>query len=151
MALKTLAIVLLLSTCPAMAFDTSKLGQGATLHLVDINAVIGQSAELKREVKRELARSKKKQDEVICDAIRFSSQWAHLTGVPISPYNCDFGTKRLQIHAIVQITDRKGRTFETITPEAMKNAIKVSETSFKWTWTAQDTSKPRAFPAHVDT
>jgi hypothetical protein len=54
-----------------------------------------------------------------------------------APYNCDFGGKWLQIQAIVQVTDREGRTFETITPETMKNATKVSETNLKWKWTTQ--------------
>ena len=48
-----------------------------------------------------------------------------------APYNCDFGGKWLQIQAIVQVTDREGRTFETITPETIKNATKVSETDLQ--------------------
>ena len=122
MLLRSVPIVLVLGASPATAFDTRKLGQGGTLPLADIVALIGTAPALKREVKQALAQSKMKQDEVVCDGMRFSSQWTHLPGVPVSPYNCDFGSKWLQIQAIVQVTDRKGRTFETITPEAMKNA-----------------------------
>jgi hypothetical protein len=143
MSLRSFPILLLLSASPANAFDTSKLGQGGTLPLADIVALIDTSPTLKREVKQALAQTKKKQDDVVCDGMRFSGQWTHLPGVPVSPYNCDFGTSWLQIQAIVQITDRKGRTFETITPEAMKNATKVSETNLKWKWSTQDPSKLR--------
>jgi hypothetical protein len=41
----------------------------------------------------------------------------------------------------VRITDRRGRAFETITPEAMKNAATVSETNPTWRWTTEDPSK----------
>jgi hypothetical protein len=36
---------------------------------------------------------------------------------------------------------RRGRVFETITPEAMKNATDISETNPTWKWMDQD---PRA-------
>ena len=40
----------------------------------------------------------------------------------------------------VQLSDGRGRTFETITPEAMKSARKVKETNLKWKWTDQEPS-----------
>jgi hypothetical protein len=36
------------------------------------------------------------------------------------------------------VTGRRGRLFETITPEAMKNATDISETNPRWKWTEQD-------------
>jgi hypothetical protein len=57
-----------------------------------------------------------------------------------SGYVCYFGGKWLQIKATVQLSDGRGRTFETITPEAMKSARKVNETDLKWKWTDQEPS-----------
>jgi hypothetical protein len=143
MSLRAVPIALLLGASPAAAFDTSKLGQRGSLLLADIIPIIGKSKELKREVNQALAQSKKKQGDVVCDGMRFPGQWTHLAGKRVSPYNCDFGARWLQIHATVRLTDRNGRIFETITPEAMKNAAKISETNLKWKWETEDPSKLR--------
>jgi hypothetical protein len=95
---------------------------------------------LRREVDQQLSQSKKKADEVMCNGNRFPGQWTHLGGERVSPYICDFGGKWLQIKAKVQLSDGRGRTFETITPEAMKSARKVKETNLKWKWTEQEPS-----------
>jgi hypothetical protein len=95
---------------------------------------------LRREVDQQLSQSKKKADEVMCNGNRFPGQWTHLGGERVSPYICDFGGKWLQIKATVQLGDGRGRTFETITPEAMKSARKVKETNLKWKWTDQEPS-----------
>ena len=133
-----IAIALLLAASPAVAFDTGKLGQGGSLPLDDLMPLVGQSAPLKREVDQALAEAKKKPEDVICSGKRFPREWVHLGGSRVSPYACDFGAKWLQIRATVRITDRGGRAFETITPAAMKNASKVSETAPTWKWTTEE-------------
>jgi hypothetical protein len=140
MSLRAVPIVvaLLIAASPSMAFDTSKLGQGGTLTLDDLMPLIRKSAQLKREVDQALVEGKKKPDDVICSGMRFPGQWVHLGGIRVSPYTCGFGDKWLQIRATVRITDRSGRAFETITPEAMKNATKVSETNLTWKWTTEE-------------
>jgi len=138
MRVVSIASALLLGTLPAMAFDTSKLGQGGTLALDDIMPLIGKSAKLKSEVNQALADNKKKPDEVSCSGMRFPGQWVHLGGLRVSPYTCNFGAKWLQIRATVRVTGRGGRAFETVTPEAMKNARDVSETNPTWNWTTEE-------------
>jgi predicted methyltransferase len=141
MSLRAISIALLLGASPAMAFDTSKLGQGGSLPLSDIMPLISKTAQLQSEVNKALAEAKKKPDDLMCDGMRFPGQWVHLAGERVSPYTCDFGAKWLQIDATVRITDRNGRRVETITPKAMKNATKVSETNLRWKWTTEDPSK----------
>lgn len=82
------AILFLLGAAPAMAFDTSQLGQGGSLFLSDIASVIGSSPMLRREVDQQLSQSKKKADEVMCNGNRFPGQWTHLGGERVSPYIC---------------------------------------------------------------
>jgi hypothetical protein len=43
----------------------------------------------------------------------------------------------LQIRATVRITDHDGRRFETITPDAMRHATRVTEMHVRWTWTVE--------------
>src|ERR1700738_3641123 len=134
------AILFLLGAAPAMAFDTSQLGQGGSLFLSDIASVMGTSPQLRREVDQQLSQSKKKADEVMCNGNRFPGQWSPRGEEKVSRYVCDFGGKGLQIKAAVQLSDGRGRRFETITPEAMKSARKVKETNLKWKWTEQEPS-----------
>jgi hypothetical protein len=133
-----IAIVLLLPASPAVAFDTSKLGQHGTLLLDDFMPLIGQSAQLKHEVDQALAAAKKKPEDVICTGTRFPGLWANLPGARVSPYTCNIGGKWLRVRATVRITDDGGRAFRSITRAAMKNASNVSETAPKWKWTTEE-------------
>jgi len=98
---------------------------------------------LRAQVNQALAERKKKPAEIFCDGMRFPGQWTQLGGARVSPYSCDFGDNWLQIEATVRVTDRRGRTFETITPESMKSAATVRETNPRWKWTTEDPSKGR--------
>jgi hypothetical protein len=139
----TVSFAMILAASPALAFDTSKLGQGGSLPLIDLMPLISKSANLQREIDQALLEGAKNKDKVICSGMRFPGQWDNLGGFRVSPYTCNFGTKWLQIKAKVRITGPKGRVFETITPSAMKNASKFTETNLSWTWTTDDPSEEK--------
>ena len=50
-----------------------------------------------------------------------------------SPYVCKIADKWLEVRATVRISGR-GKAFEAITPEAMRNATTVTETNPTWKW-----------------
>jgi hypothetical protein len=80
-----LFIACLLAAWPALAFDTSKLGQGGSLPLSDIDDLVAQSPALKREVADALAAAKKQPDDVICSGNRFPREWVNLGGLRTPP------------------------------------------------------------------
>lgn len=132
---KLLLAAVVLAAAPALALDTSKLGQGGSLPLSDLDPLIGQSAKLKAEVDAALAKIDKTEDDIVCDGNRFPRQWVHLGGARAAPYDCDFDGKWLVIDAKVQVSDGHGKVYKTITPAAMRNASKVTETHPTWKWT----------------
>jgi hypothetical protein len=138
MSLKAVAIVVVLSVSPALAFDTSKLGQGGSLPLSDLTPLLGKSSKLQSEVKSALAETKKSSDELMCDGMRFPGSWENLGGERVAPYTCEFSGKWLQINTTVRVTGKKGRVFDTVSPAAMKNATNVSEANPTWKWTTTD-------------
>ncbi len=131
-------IAVLFAASSAQAFDTNKLGQGGSLQLSDLDALIGQSAQLKGDVSKALAAIKKKADDVICTGNRFPGQWVHLGGLRAAPYICDFSGKWLLLDATVRVAGRNGQAYDSITPAAMRNAVKVAETNPTWKWTTAD-------------
>jgi hypothetical protein len=133
--------IALLAAAPAVAFDANKLGQGGSLPLSDIDALISQSAALKQEVSIALAAAQKQADDIICSGNRFPSQWVNLGGLRAAPYTCAFAGKWLIIEADTRVTDKAGHAYETITPAAMKKATTVKETNPKWKWTTDDPFK----------
>lgn len=137
MALRLVPVVLLLGTCSAAAFDTSKLGQWGSLPFDDLTPVIAKSVPLQQEINQALLEGNKKPDDVKCVGMRFPGAWKDLGGLRVSPYSCDFGAKWLQIHATVRITDGRGKAYETITAKAMKRATDVNETNLNWKWTTE--------------
>jgi hypothetical protein len=133
--------MLVLVASSAMALDTAKLDQWGSLGLEELTSLIDKSSQLKGAVAEALVKINKKADDIRCEGTRFSNRWRHLSGERASPYICNIGDKWLEIRATARVTGRRGRVFETITPEAMKNATDISETNPTWKWTDQD---PRA-------
>jgi hypothetical protein len=133
--------VFLLVASPSLAFDANKLGQGGSLPLRALDALLAQSAALKREVATALAAAKKQADDIICSGNRFPSQWANLGGMRAAPYTCEFPGKWLIIEATTRVTDKAGHAYDTITPAAMKKAVDVKETNPTWKWTTEDPFK----------
>jgi hypothetical protein len=141
MSLKAVPIAVALTVSPALAFDTSQLGQAGSLPLSDLTPLIAKSTKLQSEVKSALAETKKNADNLMCDGMRFPGSWVNLGGERVAPYTCEFSGKWLLINTTVRVTDGKGRVLETVTPSAMKNATKVSETNPTWKWTTTDPNK----------
>jgi hypothetical protein len=80
--------------------------------------------------------------------MRFPGQWQNLGGLRVGPYTCNFGTKWLQVKTKAQLTGRK--VFEGVTPAAMKNADKITETSPTWNGRPMirpEKSRHHAYPA----
>jgi hypothetical protein len=99
---------------------------------ISIDGLIAQSAALKQEVAAALTAAKKKADDIICSGNRFSNQWVNLGGLRAAPYTCEFSGKWLIIEATTRVTDKAGHAYDTITPAAMKKAVKVTETNPTW-------------------
>jgi hypothetical protein len=129
-----LVVLIVLAAPTAWAFDTSKLGQGGSLPLDDVRPLIDKSPKLKDEVTSALAKAGKKAEEIICSGARFPREWVTLGGARVAPYECEIGDQTLTIRADVRITGRKGKAYEKITRDAMKNAETVTEDNPTWSW-----------------
>jgi hypothetical protein len=136
--LVSLPTIIFLAAVPALAFDANKLGQGGSLPLSDLDGLVSQSPALKKEVTTALASANKKAEAIICAGNRFPSQWVHLGGARAAPYICAFPGKWLVIEATTTVTDKAGRVYDTITPDALKSVVKVTETNPTWKWTTEN-------------
>lgn len=139
--LKQLSLVAMIATItvtPALAFDANKLGQGGSLPLSDISPLINRSAQLKSEVAAALTAAHKTADDIICGGNRFPREWVNLGGMRAAPYTCNFISKWLSLNATVTVTGPNGTVYDTITPDAMKNASKVTETKPVWKWSTTE-------------
>jgi hypothetical protein len=130
----------LIFSSSAMAFDTTKLGQGGSLGLDEMAPLIKKAPQLKREVAEAVANAKQKAEEIRCDGMRFPGQWVNLGGERVAPYVCKIGDKWLEVRTTVRVTGPRRKSFETVTPDAMKNATTVTETNPTWKWTDKDPS-----------
>jgi hypothetical protein len=128
------ALAALLLASPALAFDTTKLGQRGSLFLDDIWPLIQQSRELMAEVDKALAELNKKPENIICHGMRFPGPWKHLGGARVAPYRCEFGEREMEILTTARVTSRRGKVFDRPSSTAMHRARNVAETNPKWKW-----------------
>ena len=133
---RLILLALLVWATPALAFDTTKLGQGGSLPLDDdaIQALIGQSPKLRQEIDRALAKAGKKPPEIICDGMRFPGTWKNLGGLRVSPYRCHIGDRWLTVSADVRVFDAQGKLYQSINQKGMERANVVKENHPAWTW-----------------
>lgn len=133
---RIMLLALLVYATPASAFDTTKLGQGGSLTLdaESIQALIGKSSQLAREIDQAVAKAGKKPGEIVCDGMRFPGAWKKLSGRRVSPYQCHIGERWLTIRARVRIFDAKGKLYQSITGKGMERADTVQESRPSWTW-----------------
>lgn len=127
---------------PASAFDTRALGQQGSVTLDDLLPLFAKTPALKREVDQALVQSKKKAEDVLCDGMRFPGSWENLAGVRVAPYFCEFEGKWLHVRADVRVVGSKGRVFQRVNRDAMKNAEDVQESKLKWSWSAERPREP---------
>jgi hypothetical protein len=104
--------------------------------------LIHKSLQLERELGDAVAKAKVKANEVGCEGKRFPGQWLNLAGGRTAPYVCKIGDKWLEVRATVRVTGRGGKSFERITPEAMKSATDVIQTNPTWKWSDHDPYLP---------
>jgi len=120
------------------AFDSEHLGQVGSIYLDDLWPLIEQTPKLKREFEEALSKSDKTHD--ICWGQRFPGAWEHLAGERVAPYHCEIGDQVLEIKAKVRLMGKNGKVYEKITPEAMRNAINISQTNLTWEWMTEISS-----------
>ena len=137
---RLMLFALLVHATPALAFDTAKLSQGGSLPLDadELQALIGKSSKLEREIDRAVAKAGKKPAEIICDGKRFSNAWKELSGRRVSPYHCDIGGQWLTIRANVRVFDARGKLYQSINRKGMERADTVKESDPSWTWSDQE-------------
>ena len=141
---RLILLSLLVYATPALAFDTTKLGQGGSLALDDdaIQALIGQSSQLAGEIEQAVAKAGKKPAEIICAGMRFSNAWKELSGLRVSPYHCHIGGQWLTIRADVRVLDAKGKLYQSINRKGMERAETVKENHPTWTWSDKEPQQP---------
>jgi|EndMetStandDraft_8_1072994.scaffolds.fasta_scaffold624014_1 hypothetical protein len=140
----TLLLLAVVAASPALAFDTGKLGQWGSLGLEEIMPLIDKSPPLKREVTEALEKANRKADDIRCEGARFPGAWRGLGGERAAPYACNIGDRWLEIRATVRVTGRRGKVFDKVTPDAMKNATTKTETNPTGTWSEKDPRAPKA-------
>lgn len=140
MHLRMILAALIMIVTPAFAFDTTKLGQGGSLALDarEIQALIGRSSKLVREINEAAAKAGKKPGGIICSGMRFSNAWKNLSGRRVSPYRCHIGDKWLTIRATVRVFDARGKLYQSINRKGMERADTVKETDPAWTWSDKE-------------
>src|SRR4029079_19678453 len=116
----------------ALAFDTTQLGQMGSTDMEDLKALVDQTPKLRAEVDQAMAEVKKTEIQVKCAGQRFPGSWEELGGARVAPYLCKFADdKWLGINANVRLTDKRGRTYDKPSKQAMKNAENAIETKLR--------------------
>jgi hypothetical protein len=107
---------------------------GGSLPLTDLMDRLGDNEKLIADINAELKAQKLEAASVICIGDRFGGHWTELGGVRVVPYECDIGTRRLNIDGKLHLYDAKGAEIDESDENAPKLAFDHKETDITWTW-----------------
>ena len=114
------------------AFGTAQAG--GSISLVDLMDRLKGNDKLMAEINAELQAQKLEAASVICVGDRFGGNWVELGGVRVVPYECEIGTRKLNIDGTLHLYDAKGAEVDEKDKTAPKRATDYKETDLKWTW-----------------
>ena len=107
---------------------------GGSLSLTDLMDRLKDNEKLIAEINAELKAQKLEAASVICTGDRFGGHWTELGGVRVVPYECEIGTRKLDIDGKLHLYDAKGAEIDEGDENAPKLAFDHKETDITWTW-----------------
>jgi hypothetical protein len=115
------------------------LGIGAawapgSIALDDVMDQLKDNDKLIGEIKAELAAQKLEAGSVICSGARFGGQWTELGGARAVPYECQVGTRKLNIDGTVHLYDENGAEVDMSDENAPKRTFDYKEADITWKW-----------------
>lgn len=118
---------------PALA-QRAVPGTGGSLPLIEVMAVATRYPNLLSEIRLQLLAAGLKRDAVTCAADRFSSDWAHMGGARVAPYDCSIGSRTLRITAVPTYFDRNGHRVKADDTDIRAKAVSMAQSGLKWQW-----------------
>lgn len=86
------------------------------------------------EINAELKTQDLEAPKVICSGSRFGGNWTDLGGARAVPYECEIGTRKLDIAGTVHIYDKDGKELDEEDDKSPELAVDYTEKDITWTW-----------------
>jgi hypothetical protein len=86
------------------------------------------------EMETQLKAQNLKAEAVICIGARFGGNWANLGGARAVPYECEVGSRKLEIEGTIRLYDKAGKELDMDDPKAPELAVDYKQTDLKWAW-----------------
>lgn len=86
------------------------------------------------EISQELKAQGLAADKVICVGARFGGHWSELGGARSVPFECEIGSKTLNIEGTVKLFDERGREIDMSDERAPERAFDYKQTDITWGW-----------------
>jgi hypothetical protein len=107
---------------------------GGSITLDEVIDQLQDNQALLNEVLAELKAQKLKAEEVNCVGFRFGGYWLNIGGARAVPYECEIGTKKLNIEGTVHVYDDNGTELDRKDKKSFERATEVRQADITWKW-----------------
>ena len=107
---------------------------GGSIPLNEVMDHLKDNEKLIAEIDAELKSQKLEATSVICGGSRFGGHWEELGGARAVPYDCEIGSRKLNIDGTVHLYDEQGAKIDMDDENAPKRAFDYKETVTTWRW-----------------
>ena len=107
---------------------------GGSIPLNEVMDHLKDNEKLIAEINAELKAQKLEATSVICGGSRFGGHWEELGGARAVPYDCEIGSRKLNIDGTVHLYDEKGAEIDMDDENAPKRAFDYKEKVTTWKW-----------------
>jgi hypothetical protein len=129
--MRTLKMALGLLFCLAVAGPAQA---GGSIPLNEVMDHLKDNDKLIAEINAELEAQKLAATSVICGGSRFGGHWEELGGARAVPYDCEIGSRKLNIDGTIHLYDEKGAEIDMNDENAPKRAFDYKEKDVTWKW-----------------
>jgi len=123
--------------CGTIIFMMLGIGAAWAPGSIPLDEVMGQLKENEKliaEINAELKSQNLEAPKVICVGSRFGGKWTDLGGARAVPYECEVGTRKLNIAGTVHIYDKDGKELDEEDDKSPELAVDYTEKDITWTW-----------------
>jgi hypothetical protein len=128
------ALRLVLATTVFMVLGVGAAWAPGSISLDEVMQHLKENEKLIAEINAELKTQNLEAPKVICVGSRFGGKWTDLGGARAVPYECEVGTRKLDIAGTVHIYDKDGKELDEEDDKSPERAVDYTEKDITWTW-----------------
>lgn len=123
-----------IATLLLLLFGIAAAHAGGSISLAEVMEQLAEDDKLIAEIDAALTAQNLEADTVICSGRRFGNHWENLGGARAIPYECEIGSRTIEIDGELHVYDKDGNELGLEDDNAPHDAVAYKQLNLTWSW-----------------